>query len=197
MQASGSVTEPEIPAVLQTGLAHRQRETFHIEGFRRAAVLVPLLSGPEGVRLLFTVRAAHLSNHGGQIAFPGGQVEAGEDAVEAALRETFEETGLRIDPGSVVGLLNDHPTPTGYVVTPVVAVHTGDRSLQLNPDEVTEAFTVPLEELRRIEPQSEVRRLHQHPRRIFSYTYRNRRIWGFTGNVVQNLLQILELADPP
>ncbi len=162
-----------------------------IPGFRRAAVLVPLLEAPEGPAVLFTVRADTLANHAGQIAFPGGAADAGESLEAAARRETEEEVGLRVPEDAVLGELSDHPSPAGYVATPVVALLPWPQRLALNPSEVAETFIVPLAELAAITPQSEVRRLHQYRRRIFTYQWRERRIWGFTGNVVKNLLDVL------
>ncbi|MDF1523224.1 MAG: CoA pyrophosphatase, partial [Trueperaceae bacterium] len=66
-------------------------------GHGRAAVLVPLLDGPDGLELLFTVRASGLARHAGQVAFPGGRLEAGEDVVATAIREAEEEVGLRVE----------------------------------------------------------------------------------------------------
>src|SRR5690606_15769393 len=94
--------------------AHAPRR-MEIEGFRRAAVLVPLLDAPGGVEVLFTVRAAALKSHAGEIAFPGGRLDPGESHLEAALRETQEEVGLVVTPEQVLGRLSDHPSPAGHV----------------------------------------------------------------------------------
>lgn len=173
-------------------LAAAERVVMNIPGFRRAAVLVPLLDAPAGPELLFTVRAASLANHAGQIAFPGGGAEPGESLEVAALRETEEEVGLKVPPEAVLGTLSDHPSPAGYVATPVVARIAWPQRLSLNPVEVAEVFTVPLVDLVGVTPESEVRQLHDYRRRIFTYQWKNRRIWGFTGNVVKNLLDVLE-----
>ena len=173
-------------------LAAAERVSMDIPGFRRAAVLVPLLEAPGGPELLFTVRAASLANHAGQIAFPGGGAEPGETLEAAALRETEEEVGLAVAPASVLGTLSDHPSPAGYVATPVVARIAWPQPLRLNPVEVAEVFTVPLQELAGIAPESEVKQLRDYRRRIFAYQWHGRRIWGFTGNVVKNLLDVLE-----
>lgn len=173
-------------------LERAERVAMEIPGFRRAAVLVPLLEGPDGLELLFTVRASSLSKHAGQIAFPGGGMEEGEALVDAALRETEEEVGLRVPPEAVLGILSDHPSPAGYVATPVVARVAWPQPLVLNPVEVADTFTTPLRDLAAIEPRSEVRQLRDYRRRIYSYPWRGHDIWGFTGNVVKNLLDVLE-----
>lgn len=173
-------------------LAAAERVRIDIPGFRRAAVLVPVLETATGPELLFIVRAASLANHAGQIAFPGGSADDGETLEAAALRETEEEVGLRVPPEDVLGTLSDHPSPAGYVATPVVARVAWPQPLRLSPMEVAEAFTVPLAELAGITPHSEVRQLRNYRRRIFAYQWRDRHIWGFTGNVVKNLLNVVE-----
>jgi len=166
---------------------------MEIEGFRRAAVLVPILQGAAGPELLLTVRSSRLRSHAGQIAFPGGRLEPGEDDVTAALRETREEVGLVVEPTAVLGRLSDHPSPAGYVATPVVALldWSGPDQLTPDPSEVAEAFTVPLDELAAVTPTSRVGELRKYRRRIYSYVWQGRDIWGFTGNVVHDLLGVL------
>lgn len=177
---------------LRHRLAQAERVRMDIPGFRRAAVLVPLLEGDDGLELLFTVRSSSLSNHAGQIAFPGGGMEDGEELVSAALRETLEEVGLRVAPEEVLGALSDHPSPARYVATPVVARIPWPQPLRPNPYEVSDVFTVPLSALAAVTPESEVRQLESYRRRIYAYRWGDRTIWGFTGNVVKNLLDVLE-----
>src|SRR5690606_3292732 len=117
-----------------------------IEGFRTAAVRVPLLDGPAGLELLITVGASTLGSHAGQIALPGGRLEPGESFVEAAIRETAEEVGLEVQPQAVVGELSDHPSPAGYVARPIVAMLAWPQPVSVDPGEVAEVFTVPLSE---------------------------------------------------
>lgn len=183
---------PATADLVRSRLGSNAPVPMEIPGFRRAAVLVPLLDGVEGLSLLFTVRSARLTSHAGQIAFPGGRLEPGEAAIDAALRETEEEVGLRVPPDAVLGALNDHPSPARYVATPVVARIPWPQPLRPNPHEVADTFTVPLSELAAVTPESEVRQLESYRRRIYAYRWGDRTIWGFTGNVVKNLLDVLE-----
>ena len=181
-------------AAIRATLAAYRRERLHIDGFRAAAVLVPLLPTPDGFDLVFTVRSAQLANHAGQIAFPGGAVEPGEDVVEAALRETWEEIGVRIDRDDVLGLLDEHPSPAGFVATPVVAVLDPAARFRAEPREVADIFSAPARELLEIAPSWEERRLEKFRRRIHYYPWRGRLIWGFTGNVLKNFLEVAMAA---
>jgi len=167
--------------------------TLDIPGFRRAAVLVPLVEEAGALSLLLTVRAATLRSHAGQVALPGGRLEPGEDSVDAALRETLEEVGVGVPREAVLGELSDHPSPAGYVARPVVARLDWPQPLEPDPAEVAETFLVPLDELRALTPRSEVRELRpQTRRRIFFYRWRDRDIWGFTGNVIRNLFDVID-----
>ena len=176
---------------LRDALERNRPQRLEIAGFRPAAVLVPVLDGPEGLELLFTVRGDELRHHAGQIAFPGGRVEKGESVEEAALRETFEEIGVELPRSSIIGRLSDHPSPARFVATPLVAVMPWPQELEPNPSEVAEVFSVPLTELAGIVPRWEKRVLEGLERRIHFYAWGERLIWGFTGNVVKDLLDLL------
>ncbi len=109
-----------------------------------AAVLVLLAPQPEGMGVLLTRRTPYLYHHPGQISFPGGRVEAGEESAAAALREAAEEVGLRAEQVQLLGRLPEYVTITGYRVTPWVgwASHLGP--LSPDPFEVAELFWAPL-----------------------------------------------------
>jgi 8-oxo-dGTP pyrophosphatase MutT (NUDIX family) len=110
-----------------------------------AAVLVPLVERDGGLTVLLTQRTAHLRDHAGQIAFPGGRAEPGDsDAIDTALRETEEEVGLDRRHVEVLGALPIYRTVTNYDVTPVVGLVRPPFALRLDPHEVAEAFEVPL-----------------------------------------------------
>lgn len=181
------------PTSLQTSLTQRERLRLEWPGFRQAAVLVPLLKTQAGYELLFTVRSSQLSSHAGEISFPGGRVDDGETLEEAARREAFEEIGLTVTSESILGYLDDVPSPAKYIVTPVVAILEKPLDFTLSQAEVEEVFTADLSELARLEPRAEERVLQGHRRLIHYYTYQQRTIWGLTGNVVKNLLDVIEV----
>jgi len=99
--------------------------------------------------LLLTRRAATLRKHAGQWAFPGGQIDPGETAVQAAAREAAEEVGLTLGEGALLGLLDDFVTRSGFVMTPVVFWGGGGLDLEPNPAEVASVHRIPLRELLR------------------------------------------------
>ena len=116
---------------------------------KRAAVCVIVTEGGGEAALLLTRRAAHLTTHAGQYALPGGRVDAGESALDAARREAREEIGLELPQDAFLGQLDDYPTRSGYLITPLVAwVEEGAR-MSPNPAEVAQIYRVPLSELGR------------------------------------------------
>ncbi|HEY5597276.1 MAG TPA: CoA pyrophosphatase, partial [Kiloniellales bacterium] len=111
-----------------------------------AAVLVPIVTHPSGLTVLFTRRTEHLDAHAGQISFPGGRIEPGDEGpAAAALRETEEEIGLPRRFVRLIGTLDTYVTRTGFEVTPVVGLISPPFSLILDAFEVAEVFEAPLE----------------------------------------------------
>jgi 8-oxo-dGTP pyrophosphatase MutT (NUDIX family) len=129
---------------------------------------LPGVAAPSGwstrASLLLTRRAQGLSAHSGQWALPGGRIDPGESAEEAALREMDEEVGLRLEPASVLGRLDDFATRSGYVITPVVVWAGAARALVPNPGEVASIHRIPLAEFMRTDaPMLEMLADSEHP----------------------------------
>lgn len=156
-------------------------------GQRPAAVLVPIIARAE-LTLLFTLRTDHLQAHAGQISFPGGKIDSGEDALNAALRETEEEIGLaraHVDP---IGYLDGYQTGTGYRITPVVGLVEPDFSLALSTNEVAETFEVPLAFL--LDERNfmtDTRIIGGRERSFYAIPYGKRYIWGATAGILKNM----------
>ena len=128
----------------------RLPESAPAPALKRAAVAIALVEAGEGAgatALLLTLRAAGLRAHRGQWALPGGRCDAGETAIEAALRELREELGLQTGPDDVLGLLDDYPTRSGYLITPVVAWAGSRTALSPNPDEVASVHRIALADI--------------------------------------------------
>jgi 8-oxo-dGTP pyrophosphatase MutT (NUDIX family) len=127
-----------------------ERVSFSAEALTPAAVALALVPGPLGEpSFLLTRRTATLNRHGGQFALPGGRVDDGEDVATAARRELFEELGVALEPSSVLGLLDDFVTRSGYLITPVVLWGPEVGELVPNEHEVAVAYRVPIDELYR------------------------------------------------
>ncbi len=180
---------------LEKKILKHKKNKLNIKGFRRAAVLVPILKTPTGLEILFTVRSKQLSSHAGQIAFPGGRLDEHETYTEAALRETSEEIGLNLTRAKTIGYLSEHPSPGKYIVRPVVAVIDWPQKLNINSDEVSEVFTAPIEDLLKIETYTEERIFMEYRRYLHFFQFQDRLIWGLTGNVLKELLEIIQNKD--
>ena len=165
-----------------------------------AAVLIPVIAGPEGATVLMTRRADSLASHTGQIAFPGGRLDPGETAVEAALREAFEEVALDPAAVEVLGVGDAYETGTGFLVTPVIGWLTETPATQAALDEVAEVFEIPWDFL--MDPANHRRDSYDRegqPRRWYwAITHEQRYIWGVTAGIVRALRTRLygEDADP-
>lgn len=120
------------------------------EGLRRAAVTLTIFNHEEEAAVIITQRAANLRAHGGQWALPGGRIDEGENAIEAALRELQEEVNLHLDESHVLGKLDDYVTRSGYIITPVVLwCDVTAAALKPNPDEVDSIHPFTFSELSR------------------------------------------------
>jgi 8-oxo-dGTP pyrophosphatase MutT (NUDIX family) len=157
-----------------------------------AAVLIAITErGEPGV--ILTVRREHLRTHAGQVAFPGGRVDDGEDALAAALREADEELGLPPGLVEVVGAMDDYRTVTGYVVTPVIGVVPPDLPLYPHEHEVADWFEAPLMHLLDPANQQHKSALFQgQERHYYEILWDGRRIWGATAAMIVNLSRRLQ-----
>lgn len=157
------------------------------ERYAHAAVLIAVTEREEpGV--ILTQRPGHLRDHPGQVAFPGGKIDPGEDAVAAALREAQEEIAL--DPGHVrvIGKTDRYQTGTGFDITPVLGVIPPDLELKADPSEVEAWFEVPLSHLMSRENWAEQEVFWRgQMRRYLEMHYGGFRIWGVTAAIISNL----------
>jgi 8-oxo-dGTP pyrophosphatase MutT (NUDIX family) len=152
-----------------------------------AAVLIAITDAPQpGV--ILTVRREHLRTHAGQIAFPGGRADPGEDSLSAALREAQEELGLDPAVAEPVGRLEDYRTVTGYLITPIVAVVPAALDLIPHEHEVADWFEAPLAFLLDRANQRQVTAVFGgRERRYWQIEWQGRRIWGATAAMLVNL----------
>jgi 8-oxo-dGTP pyrophosphatase MutT (NUDIX family) len=158
----------------------------------RAAVLIAVTDRADP-GLILTVRRDDMRTHAGQIAFPGGRIDPGEDVLDAALREGFEE--IRLDPAAVdlVGSIEPYRTVTGYVVTPILGVIPPDLPLSPYENEVSEWFEAPLGFL--LDPSNQrlqTALFEGRKRHYYEISWQGRRIWGATAAMIVNLARRLQ-----
>lgn len=181
----------------------RRREILLLEGdvleeyegeIMPAAVLVAVVDRPDPTVIL-TERPETMRKHPGQISFPGGRIDPGDDgAVAAALREAEEEIGLPPEAVEVIGIADLYRTITGFEVTPVVGVIPPGLNLRPHPGEVAGMFEAPLRHL--LEPSHQKMKTVEWRGRERSYyeiDYEGRRIWGATAAMIVNLSRRLDL----
>lgn len=165
------------------------------EGTRvtEAAVLVPLVHRARGLHVLLTQRTEHLSDHGGQISFPGGRVEeADANREETALRETEEEIGLDRTRIALLGRLPDYEIPSGFRITPVVGWIEPPFETAPDPFEVAAVFEAPLAYfLDRANYQRREYRFRGRHRHYMAIPYEGRYIWGATAGMLYSLARLL------
>lgn len=154
---------------------------------RPAAVLIAVTDRAEPGVLLIR-RPEGLRAHPGQVAFPGGKLDPGEDAVAASLREAHEELGINPSEARVIGATDAFVTATGYHVTPVLALVPPDLAILPNPAEVAEWFEAPLAFL--LDPANhrhKVGEIKGRTRPYLEIAWRGHRIWGVTAAIIANL----------
>lgn len=153
-----------------------------------AAVLIAV-TDREDPGVLLTLRNSQMRKHAGQVAFPGGRIDPGDDgAIGAALREAEEEIGLQASQVDVIGLIDSYRTGTGYLITPVIAVVRPDLTLKPHADEVEAIFEPPLAQLLNVSNYVEREaEWNGRQRRFREMMWNEYRIWGATASMLANL----------
>lgn len=164
---------------------------------RQAAVLVPLYVEAGELWTMLTKRSETLPHHRGQIAFPGGGREIGEDPWKTALRETQEELGIEPSKVARIGELDETSTPSGFSIVPCVGVIPFPLETEVNHGEIAEVFSVPLlafADFSRVEDR--LVKIDEVERWIRVYHVGKRQVWGLTARIVQNLMERLGFPSP-
>jgi 8-oxo-dGTP pyrophosphatase MutT (NUDIX family) len=163
------------------------------DGLRDAAVLIPVVDRGDEASVILTKRTEKLRSHSGQIAFPGGRIDADDSTPEAAaLRETEEEIGLSSEFVDVIGRMPDYVSGSGFRIAPVLGIVKPGFVLTINEDEVDDAFEVPLSFLMDPANHNRESRIWQEKERFF-YTmpFGERYIWGVTAGIIRTLYERL------
>lgn len=179
------------------------------------SVLIPLVEIDGELHLIYEVRSQTIPSQPGEVCFPGGAVEEGETPREAAIRETWEEIGIKPDQIDIIAQGDPLISQTNFTMYSFVASVTRSayENIKINPDEVGEVFTVPLSWFMKNEPEIHIVDLLQFNREDFPfdkaqirpnykwrtsnaevpiYNYKDKAIWGLTGRITRNLIQILK-----
>jgi 8-oxo-dGTP pyrophosphatase MutT (NUDIX family) len=161
-----------------------------------SAVLVPLreMENGDGVEVILTLRVTHPKDpHSGQVSFPGGRREAGDDdRVHTALREAHEELGIPPERVRVVGRLDEMLTVTGYHVAPIVGTVPRDVELIPSADEVARVFTVPVDELLREERwEHRVHSWRGSEVLVWHFPHDGEDVWGATARMLRDMVELL------
>ena len=154
-----------------------------------AAVLIPVIDYPGEASVLLTKRTEKLRRHSGQVAFPGGRIDPEDASVEAAaLREANEEVGLEARDVEVIGRMPDYYAGSGFRIAPVLSIVRPGAPLVINPDEVDDAFEVPLSFLMNTANHRTDSRMWQNvERHFYTMPYGEKYIWGVTAGIIRAL----------
>ncbi len=176
---------------------NRDQPQINPSDLRPAAVLIPLMAGPNGLEVVFTKRSTAMRNHPGQISFPGGkQDETDSSLSHTALREAEEEINLPQKEVKIIGALPKHLTVSSFLVHPYVGLVPDDFKSKHSKQEVSEVFTAPLDHL--LQPanyQIQGRIWQGLPRYYFAVPYGPYYIWGATARMLRMFADILEKQD--
>ena len=174
-------------------LSKRERRIIEHPSFARAAVLVSLFHREGNFHLLFTKITDQVKHHKGEISFPGGMVDEGDVSLEkTALREAFEEIGLKEKDVQIIGALDDIMTITQFIVTPIVGLFPYPYPFKTSPVEIAELIEVPLSFLITKENFDE-QEITRGGRKeiIYAYQYGEHTIWGATARILKQFLDLI------
>lgn len=185
-------TLPPIEELLTADDLEKQRADALV-GLRPAAVLLLVVDHASARTVVFTQRTAHLADHAGQIAFPGGRHhEVDRSPEDTALREAREEIGLDPSRVEVLGRLPQYRTSTGFAVTPIVGWTRPPVAFMPDPDEVADVFEVPLEFLLDVRNHRYESAFHKgRMRHYWAMPYGERFIWGATAGMLVTFQRLL------
>lgn len=190
MTASTHPFDTELRSRIAQNLADHDRYTVDEPDLRQAAVAISVVPTTSGdAAFLLTRRDAGLRSHSNQYALPGGRLDTGEGAVDAARRELYEEVGVPSTPSSVLGALDDYRTRSGYIITPVVVWLDDIATLAPQAGEVDEIHVIDLDELDRPDSPRWIT-IEESSRQVLQLPLRNRLIHAPTGALLYQFREV-------
>ena len=169
-------------------IEHSDETDFAAQDLRPAAVLAAITERAERPGFLLIHRPSNMRSHPGQVAFPGGKIDPGETAEEAALREAHEELGIQPRDVHLIGASDTYRTGSGYAITPVIAVIPPDLELNPSPTEVAQWFEAPVDFVFDSANHTHHSGFWQgRERRYIEIMWQEHRIWGVTAGIISNL----------
>ncbi len=181
---------------VQKILNTRKRRIIEQPPLAHAAILIPLFKKGQDCHIVFTKRSDNVRYHKGEISFPGGVFDEGDlELQRTALREAFEEIGLKESDVQIIGVLDDIITVTQFIVTPFVGLFAYPYPFELSPIEIAELIEVPLSALLDEDCFSE-REIIRGTRKevVFAYQYENHIIWGATARILKQFLDLISTS---
>jgi mutator protein MutT len=189
-QSADADLNAELKTRVRANLSSFERVGALGDDLRHAAVALTLIADDAGdACFIITRRASGLNNHPGQWALPGGRLDPGETPEQAALRELDEEVGLSLPSDSVLGILDDYPTRSGFVITPVVVWAGAGQVLEPDPREVAAVYRVRLDELDRPDVPR-LRNIPESPRPVISIPLLGTHIHAPTAAILYQLSEV-------
>lgn len=180
----------EIRDQIQRNVSRFDDERRPTDELKSAAVAVTIFEHDDEASVVVTRRSPRLKDHSGQWALPGGRIDEGESAIEAALRELHEEINLELSDEHVLGTLDDYVTRSGYVITPVVVwANVIDQELKPNPDEVASIHAFTFSELIR-EDSPNLESIPQSDRQVLSMNYSDDVIYAPTAAMLYQFREV-------
>ncbi len=193
IRAKAETGTPETEHLGDHALNPDIRDLILQQKLRDAAVLITAVERDGGPNIILTQRTDTLRSHSGQVAFPGGRIDATDHSPEAAaLREAHEEIGLEPSSVDVVGRMPDYASGSGYRIAPVLAIADPKSEIVINPEEVAAVFEVPLSFLMNpLNHKTESRVWNGKQRHYWVMPYRDCHIWGVTAGIIRTLYERL------